>query len=332
MWHFRVGRFINGTHYRLFSSPRSKTCKIPRNNYLLSNNKISAILADGAGTTFDPGCNSLVQFFKEIFSKKLEKEISDELARLPMGCSKSEHFRFIMNRLNISEERQEKLIPACMEEFTAGFSKSVAGADLVPGLKSTIGFLEQMGCRLGINSSYPKSVLQEVFKQHKLGLPYVTPDDVERGRPYPDMLQSLSQRLNLPLSRCIAVGDTPDDVLAAKNAGIWSVVVCKTSVFAGEDNGNHNALQNVVNRLLISNALPDMVVPDFSYMPDVCLFLSYLEHFLGLKLGNGIFCILGSQGALIHSDRDFLNVEISDSLIDLSENEMLQVPHQVKLT
>src|SRR5262249_15130210 len=53
----------------------------------------------------------------------------------------------------------------------------------------------------------------------------VTSDEVERGRPHPDMIQRLMRKLGITDPRRVAkVGDTPADLLEGKNAGCGLVV------------------------------------------------------------------------------------------------------------
>lgn len=50
-------------------------------------------------------------------------------------------------------------------------------------------------------------------------------DQVERGKPFPDIFALAAQRCNLPAEKCIAVEDSPAGVRAAKGAGMAVVMV-----------------------------------------------------------------------------------------------------------
>jgi Predicted phosphatases len=53
----------------------------------------------------------------------------------------------------------------------------------------------------------------------------VTSDEVDRGRPHPDMIRRLMLKLDFTDPRRIAkVGDTPADLLEGKNAGCGLVI------------------------------------------------------------------------------------------------------------
>lgn len=50
-------------------------------------------------------------------------------------------------------------------------------------------------------------------------------DSVQRIKPHPQPLHEAARRLNVPIERCLMVGDTTPDVRAARRAGAWSVAV-----------------------------------------------------------------------------------------------------------
>lgn len=79
---------------------------------------------------------------------------------------------------------------------------------------------------LAIATGRPKLEAEYVINKNKLdGLfnSIVTMDDVTNGKPAPDMLIKVVNKLKL--KNTIYVGDSPSDVIAAENAGIPSVYV-----------------------------------------------------------------------------------------------------------
>jgi HAD superfamily hydrolase (TIGR01549 family) len=55
------------------------------------------------------------------------------------------------------------------------------------------------------------------------GIPIITRDDVRFAKPDPDLFLAAGQRLGMPMSRCIIVGDSVWDMLAARRAFALSV-------------------------------------------------------------------------------------------------------------
>ncbi len=54
-------------------------------------------------------------------------------------------------------------------------------------------------------------------------VPIVTRDDVRFAKPDPDLFLEAGKRLNMPMSRCVIVGDSVWDLLAARRASALSV-------------------------------------------------------------------------------------------------------------
>ncbi|MGQ9542705.1 MAG: HAD family hydrolase [Candidatus Bathyarchaeia archaeon] len=61
----------------------------------------------------------------------------------------------------------------------------------------------------------------------------VTRDDVKSFKPSPEQVKLAAELLNLPVERCILVGDMPTDIDAAKSVGAVSVAVA-TGIFTDE--------------------------------------------------------------------------------------------------
>lgn len=52
-----------------------------------------------------------------------------------------------------------------------------------------------------------------------------TRDDVERGKPDPEIYQLVGQELGVPPAECLVIEDSPSGVKAALAAGMWCIVV-----------------------------------------------------------------------------------------------------------
>jgi beta-phosphoglucomutase len=53
----------------------------------------------------------------------------------------------------------------------------------------------------------------------------VTRDDVERGKPDPEIYQLVARELVVPATECLVIEDSPSGVKAALAAGMWCIVV-----------------------------------------------------------------------------------------------------------
>lgn len=81
----------------------------------------------------------------------------------------------------------------------------------------------------------------------------VAGDDVVNGKPHPDMLLKALNHFNLEPDEAVYVGDAPADILAAKNAGMKSVVV----------------LTGALSRIEAENINPDVIIEDVTKLPEV---------------------------------------------------------------
>ena len=82
--------------------------------------------------------------------------------------------------------------------------------------------LKGEGMVLAILSNKPDAAVQPLarrFFSDVVSLAVGEREDVRR-KPCPDMVEAAANRLNVPLNRCLYVGDTEVDIDTAKNAGI----------------------------------------------------------------------------------------------------------------
>jgi phosphoglycolate phosphatase-like HAD superfamily hydrolase len=54
-------------------------------------------------------------------------------------------------------------------------------------------------------------------------VPIITRDEVERAKPDPDLFLAAAQRVNVPISHAMVVGDSVWDLLAARRAGCLAI-------------------------------------------------------------------------------------------------------------
>ncbi len=89
--------------------------------------------------------------------------------------------------------------------------------------------LEELGWAAGLNG-------QRVGGSDSLIQASIASDEVERGRPYPQMIERAMQLLGVPNSKTVVnVGDTPSDLLSGRAAGV--------ALNLGVTNGTHSADQ-----------------------------------------------------------------------------------------
>jgi HAD superfamily hydrolase (TIGR01509 family) len=95
-----------------------------------------------------------------------------------------------------------------------------------PGARELVSTLKQAGTKLAVASSAEKDELEPLLEragaadliEHK-----ASSDDAERSKPDPDIVHAALQRVGLPKSDVVMIGDTPYDVEAAARAGIAAI-------------------------------------------------------------------------------------------------------------
>ncbi len=90
--------------------------------------------------------------------------------------------------------------------------------------------LKRNGIRVALNTGFDRSITRVIldrlgWSKSELIDAVITSDEVERGRPYPDMIFALMSRLGVtdPL-RVAKVGDTPADLEEGRKAGCGLIV------------------------------------------------------------------------------------------------------------
>lgn len=93
----------------------------------------------------------------------------------------------------------------------------------LPGVAAALGDLRQAGVRLAVATTDMVTRSEAMLTVTGLRplLDYVGGSDlVKRGKPHPDLILHVCERLGVPPERAAMVGDTPDDMKFGGNAGV----------------------------------------------------------------------------------------------------------------
>ncbi len=105
---------------------------------------------------------------------------------------------------------------------------SIIPLQLLPGVKEWLARLQSQGWRQAIATMAPRQNLERMVQLANIG-PYLdafaTAEDVNRGKPEPDIFLAAAGRLGVPPARCVVVEDAPAGVEAARRAGMHSIGV-----------------------------------------------------------------------------------------------------------
>jgi HAD superfamily hydrolase (TIGR01509 family) len=101
----------------------------------------------------------------------------------------------------------------------------------LPGLKVFLDKLDQYKIRRAIGTSAPRTNVDFVLSETKLGQYFTTildESDVDHGKPHPEIYLKVAAAVGLPPARCIVFEDSLSGVTAAQTAGSKVVGVATT--------------------------------------------------------------------------------------------------------
>jgi phosphonoacetaldehyde hydrolase len=200
-------------------------------------NAIEGVIFDWAGTTVDFGCFAPVNAFLEIF-QKAGVEVTMEEIRLPMGMSKRDHLKTMLQMPRISrlweEKHGRKFAEKDIAQLFQGFEFLLLASlkeysDPLPHVLAAVSALKDMGLKIGSTTGYTDTMMDIVVhsaKEKGYATDFViTPDATGSfGRPFPYMIFKNIEALRITSSwKTIKVGDTVADIQEGLNAGVWSV-------------------------------------------------------------------------------------------------------------
>ena len=116
----------------------------------------------------------------------------------------------------ITEKKADELRRLHAEAFIR-LSKAIRP---LPGANELLGYLADTGVPHAIATSGRMETAGENLKLLEVadGVPVVTRDQVRYAKPNPDLFLTAAERLNMPITKCIVVGDSVWDLLASRRA------------------------------------------------------------------------------------------------------------------
>jgi HAD superfamily hydrolase (TIGR01549 family) len=153
--------------------------------------------------------------------------------------------------LNYLPKNKKHLVDECYAEFKKIYPQTVIKKIKVfRDVDNTLNKLHKKGIKIAVLSCMVKEEVQinlNKLKFKNFDIVFSL-EDYNKKRPQPEGLLKIIKKLKLNSSDCVYIGDTPNDVLMAKNAKITSVAIT-TGIIKKEELKKHN---------------PDFIINDFS--------------------------------------------------------------------
>jgi phosphonatase-like hydrolase len=145
------------------------------------------------------------------------------------GASKREIIRHFVGRQSLPANTDRgKLIARVYDEFSAELIAVYRSVPPIAGAEDAIRELRQRGYLVATTTGFDRAITDSIFGRlgwKKYFAATICSDEVSQGRPAPFMLFHAMEAAQVNnVAEVMAVGDTPLDLQAGTNAGLWAVV------------------------------------------------------------------------------------------------------------
>jgi phosphoglycolate phosphatase len=137
--------------------------------------------------------------------------------------------RGLSGNTTIDETLEPKLVAKALEIFLDYYGQNVSVSSVAyPEVLQTLSTLKERGYRLTIVTNKPIAFVEPLLTS--LGLYHlfeysIGGDSLEQKKPHPLPLLHVCEKLDVSLQECVMIGDSKNDILAAKGADMQSIAV-----------------------------------------------------------------------------------------------------------
>ncbi len=217
---------------------------------------IKLVIFDMAGTVVDED-NVVYKTLHMAINKKGYNLTLDFVLEFGAGKEKQQAIRDILEKIEVENfnEKATTIFEDFKDMLSEAYNKLTVSS--YAGVEDLIQDLKKVNIKVALNTGYDKYTAQLLLNKMKwkLGTHYdalITADDVERGRPNPDMIFEAMKILDIKYSeKVLKAGDSIIDIEEGKNAS------CGITV--GVTTGAHTREQLVsANPTYIVNSLTEL--------------------------------------------------------------------------
>jgi beta-phosphoglucomutase-like phosphatase (HAD superfamily) len=240
------------------------------------------IIADGAGTLFDPKSETPAFAFRDAFADK-GITISVSTIMKEIGSDKKHHIKSMLKESEIRDQvlaeygedgPQDADVNALHILFKEKLMPLLPKTREIVGAQDAAFALKTAGIPLVMTTGYDREIVKEIEE----ALPWlkevlihsVTSSDVAKGRPAPDMIHIAMQSAKITqTTRAVKTGDSAKDMQAPDNVNMPGVIVKTGSIIDDEHASrinkeigrNHLVVASVVDvvRLVLNGTLKDEI-------------------------------------------------------------------------
>ena len=202
---------------------------------------VQAVIFDWAGTMIDFGSRAPAGVFRAVFRER-GIEITDRMARGPMGMAKRDHIAAIAAIPEVAEAWRNQYGRACSdadvdamyEDFLPMQKETLLShSQLIPGAADAAAECRRRGIGIGSSTGYTRELMDVVApaaaEQGYSPDVILCAEDAPAGRPAPFLIYEAAIRLGRwPLASFVKVDDTTVGIEAGRNAGCWTVGITRS--------------------------------------------------------------------------------------------------------
>lgn len=201
---------------------------------------IELVVFDMAGTTVKDKNYVGIAFHEAMKSYGYQVEI-EEINPI-MGYEKPVAIKMMLEKYESGKAKiTDELINAIHKQFVESMIRFYSTTDEIaplPNVEETFSALREAGIKIALNTGFSRDIADVIID--RLGWKdkidcLVASDEVENGRPYPDMIRKIMAELHIDSAEKLAkVGDTEVDINEGINAGCKYVIGITTGAFTRE--------------------------------------------------------------------------------------------------
>lgn len=191
-------------------------------NSLLETAKAVIFDADGLLIDSEPLWDKTREEFAHTYGKEVTAGFHDRFR----GMGMKEVLTRLQNEWNLPGE-----VPSLIQEFRETFYSLALGGELklMPGTEKLIKELVEKGKKLAVaTGGHTQEKMMAILERFGLATHFdlvISSDQVQNGKPAPDIFLFTASQLQLPKEQCVIVEDAVNGIQAAKAAGMTVIGV-----------------------------------------------------------------------------------------------------------
>ena len=159
-------------------------------------------------------------------------QVSDAIHRTYMGASNDFMYSDLKSRFNLSTSVQELI--QFDDDYRSSYLINLKHVDINPGVLDLLTELKTAGIKLAVATSSSPEIASVLLNRCEIASFFdsvITTSVAGKSKPAPDVYLLAAHRLGVLPKDCIVFEDSPNGLSAAKNAGMYCIVIQNDNQF-----------------------------------------------------------------------------------------------------